>query len=453
MNFEEIKEYYTKTTSLSKVAERFNTSRHLVKKLLLENGIEINSTPQKKNCPDIEKFSKLYLKSSNNNACMETFKVSNSQVHVWATKLGLKREAVDYSVDIEKLHDMYYNQGKTFLELSEIFGISNVTLKKRYVEAGYKVREHSDTQKITSIKTAATKLEKHGYMYFPEGIAYGIRSKNEIEIQDILNSYGFSFHTNTTILSGKHIDAYDNNLKLGIEYSGTWCHHENFPGKNKNYHFNKWNICKENGVKLITIWDYEYIEKRDIIVDFLKANCGIFDKRIYARNCRFIELDYKPHSFFTENHIQGTTQYLDRIFGLIYEDELVGCVSYGRHHRDNNKMSLNRLAFKRGIQIIGGASKLVKNSLQIINQKVLTSSDNRWSTGEIYLKCGFVNTKNYGPDYFYTHNSKYNLIKSKQSMQKSQIGCPNDMTERDYCLSLGWNRVWDCGKRSFEWVP
>ena len=442
----EIINLYSKGYSLKKIAKMLAVSDTTIKNRLKKLGIEINSTPQKKSFSgDVEEFKRLFFSTTNNKLLSEKYSVSQSQIHKWATQLGLSREK--NLVDVESLKNDYLS-GKSFNELSKKYGVSNVTLKKMYVDSGGIIRSHKQTQRITIKKVAKTKLETYGYEYFPPGISYGSKSKNELEIKDFLNSFGFNFETDNSVLEGKHIDLYDDSLKLGIEYSGTWCHHENIDRIDKKYHYNKWKIAKSKGVELITIWDYEYITRREQVKNFLLARCGIFDRRIYARNCVFSESFDKHFDFFDVNHIQGRPHTIERNFILSYDNEIVAVASFSKHHRNGSDIVLNRLAFKAGLQIIGGASKLIKNSLQHFNQRIITWSDNRYSNGGIYEKAGFQKNADLNPDYFY-ENGPGN-IKSKQSMTKKNMKCPPDMTEREYALSLGWNRVWDCGK--IRWV-
>ena len=118
------------------------------------------------------------------------------------------------------------------------------------------------------------------------------------------------------------------------------------------------------------------------------------------------------------------------------------------HHRNSKDIVINRLGFKTGIQIIGGVQRLLHYAKQNYN-KIITWSDNRWSTGKIYEKAGFVMEKNMNADYSYFDNKKVYRIPT-QSMQKKKIGCPDHMTEHEFTLSKGIYRIYDCGKK--RWV-
>lgn len=290
------------------------------------------------------------------------------------------------------------------------------------------------------------RIEKYGSLC---PTLQGSESKAEIEVRTFLNSLSkHEFKKNRKLLKRYEIDAYSDELKLGIEYCGNFWHSEKY--RDKKYHHTKWKMCKELNVELVTIFEDEWLLKNKQVKSFLSAKLGIFEKRISASKCKFVCLN-KPYGFFDENHIQGKPNNITLAFGLIYQNEIVGAVSFAPHHRDAHRdvLALNRLAFKSGIQIIGGSSKLIKNALKNIDQPVVTWSDSRWSTGKIYEKIGFKFDEYMRPDYSYyvpnqTHRS------SKQSMQKSKIGCPTEMTEREFLMKKNIYRIYDCGK--IRWI-
>lgn len=300
-----------------------------------------------------------------------------------------------------------------------------------------------DYQKILLDK----KIEKYGY----NGVINfkGNNSKPELDILSILNETKYKFERNISLLKNREIDAYCEELKLGIEYCGLYWHSEQW--KTNDYHFLKMKSCENLGIQLITIFEDEWLYRKEQVINFIRAKIGVFEKRIFARNCEFIKLDENPYSFFDKNHIQGSPNTIDKSFGLIDNNEIIGCVSFSKHHRNNDVYVLNRLAFKDNIQCVGGASKLIKNALNIIDKnEIITWSDNRWTNGELYNKCGFSFDGHLLPDYSYIIKNN-RTRKNKQSMKKSNIGCPENMTEHEFCLSNKIYRIYDCGKKRWKY--
>jgi GNAT superfamily N-acetyltransferase len=114
---------------------------------------------------------------------------------------------------------------------------------------------------------------------------------------------------------------------------------------------------------------------------------------------------------------------------------------------------LKRLAFKSGITVVGGSSKLLKYFYEYAKKhgfkKIISWSDNRYSEGNVYKKLGFKLTEEIGPDYGYVRGL---IFYSKQSLNKKRLSFlgATGKTEREMALSLGYYRIWDCGKK--RWV-
>ena len=107
------------------------------------------------------------------------------------------------------------------------------------------------------------------------------------------------------------------------------------------------------------------------------------------------------------------------------------------------------MCFKDGIQIIGGASKLITNAIEEIGGNIVTWSDNRWSTGKLYDNVGFKLDANLNQDYSYVDISK-GIRYSKQSQQKKLTKCPDDLTEHQWANQRNLYKIFDCGKK--RWI-
>lgn len=303
-----------------------------------------------------------------------------------------------------------------------------------------------------ALKSAQTKMKKYGYQYFDPDMEVSFISEQEIEIHEWLNSLRIdNIELNTFKQIRKQIDIFLPDYKIGIEHNGLPWHQDGPPNfRGKTYHYDKWKRSVDKGINLISIWGHEWQKRKPQIKSFIKSKLNIFEQKIYARDCVFSKIDKKTaNQFLDKYHIQGKNIHLKDAYGLLYGNELIGIMCFGKHHRgkQSNNIVLNRLCYKDGVYVIGGSKKLFDNYVKYHlsqNQTVITWSDNRWSEGKVYQHLGFIKDKEFGPDYFYVkHGYK---VKSKQSMQKKKIGCPPNMTEKEYCESLGYYRVWDCGK-------
>jgi len=277
--------------------------------------------------------------------------------------------------------------------------------------------------------------------------------KTQKSIEEWLNSFGFNFSSTRKLIPGFEIDIYDDDRKLGIEYCGLHWHHEfSSASRNNKYHHNKYKKCLEQGVQLLTIFSDEW-EKRELqCKGHIKSILGINDTRLYARKCIVEEIDKEVgRRFFSDYHIQGKNNLGVVFFGLFHDSELIGVMSLGRHNRQVNALVLDRLCFKHGFQITGGASKLFSKCVSWAKDRghteIISFSDNRWSLGKVYLALNFEMVKDYNPDYSYVDIKKPNERISKQSQKKGVVNCPEGMTEYDWAHARGLARIWDCGKK------
>lgn len=293
-------------------------------------------------------------------------------------------------------------------------------------------------------KCLSGKIAKYGTTY-----TGGSYSKECNELRLWLKDCGYEFQPNCNILDGKEIDLYNDKLKLGIEYCGLYWHNELSPQpRDKYYHYNKYKKCLDQDIQLITIFSDEWLYRKDQVKGYLESK--LINKKIGARKCVCKIIHSTIGSkFIDQYHIQGkkSSKYY---FGLYYKDDLVGVISYSLHHRNSKDLVLDRMCFKRGTSIIGGAAKLVSFSLDYIQQPIISWSDNRWSLGQVYKNCGFVLDSDLPSDYSYVKISNPKKRISKQSMTKSKIKCPQSLTEKEYCEQLGYARIWDCGKK--RWI-
>lgn len=342
---------------------------------------------------------------------------------------------------------------------------TEISISNRLDKLGYKYIQGTFVNTHTNLKAICKKCknirETKILLFKKQECAFcsniGI-SKPELEIKSWIEDLGlvteklrFSGKTR-----GKEVDIYIPSLNIGIEYCGLYWHHENSPTpRDRNYHYNKFKLCKDKDIQLITIFEDEWLNRKNQIKSFLLSKLNKNSKKIYARKCEIRKTEKKlTNKFLDENHIQGKVRH-KIAFGLYYQEELVGLVTGDKHHRQNQpSFVLNRLVFKSGVSVVGGASKLVKRLKKYAKDnrydKIISWSDNRISFGKVYKTTGWIKTEELKPDYSYCIGNSSR--KSKQSCQKKnliKLGAFGK-TEKQMAESLGYNRIWDCGKIRWE---
>ena len=69
------------------------------------------------------------------------------------------------------------------------------------------------------------------------------------------------------------MDIYIPSKNIAIEYYGIYWHSELYV--DKDYHLNKTELCNDKGVKLIHIFEDEWVNKQDIVKSRLKNLFGL----------------------------------------------------------------------------------------------------------------------------------------------------------------------------------
>jgi hypothetical protein len=199
----------------------------------------------------------------------------------------------------------------------------------------------------------------------------------------------------------------------------------------------------------------EWDQKQSICEAFKASKDSANPRRLGARSCEVVEVDaFDGRSFLEANHLQGFAKRSLIRYGLRHGEELLGLISLSPHHRQNHDsvVVLDRVAFKSGVTVSGGLSKLVAVATAWAKSQgydmILTFSDNRLTDGKVYGRVGFTPDGRLRKDYFYVDaaGNRY----SKQSQKKSASKCPEGLTEFQWAVQRGLRRIYDLGKK--RWV-
>lgn len=342
-----------------------------------------------------------------------------------------------------------YLGGKTQKELAEEYAVS-----KSVIHHVVNTKNH-----VTLTPDEAHRRRCEG-MQAKYGVDYGYQMQNKYgKTQQAIGDWlkevsGKEFKADRTILQGKEIDLYNDELRMGIEYCGLYWHTEDSPEpRTKWYHHQKSNRCREYKIRLITIFEDEWLNREKQVKSFLKSMLGANSRKFQARKCEVCSITKEVGNKFIEQyHIQGKTGHGMYYAGLYDGKELLAVMSFGRHPRQTNVVVLDRLCFKEDCSVAGGSSRLFKFLVDMHKVTSIVSwSDNRWSEGRVYSQLGFIKAEELDPDYSYVDFSTFNRV-SKQSQKKGSVNCPENMTELEFANSRGLHRIWDCGKIRWEWT-
>ena len=255
------------------------------------------------------------------------------------------------------------------------------------------------------------------------------------------------------------MDIYIPDKKLAIEFNGLYWHSYNKPEspKEKQYHYTKYAVCKNNDIQLLQIFEDEWRDpnKKDIWKSLILNKLGISKKIIYGRKCEIKEIDIEKYkTFCQENHLFG---YLDAKIkiGLFHQNELVFVVSFSKSRYDKKfDYELVRLCSKKHYTVVGGASKLLSYFIKNYSGSLISYCDLRYSSGTIYKKLGFTFSHISPPNYFYVpygsliRESRLPYQKHKLSKQLENFN--PDLSEAQNMFNHGFRRIWDCGQMVFH---
>ena len=224
------------------------------------------------------------------------------------------------------------------------------------------------------------------------------------------------------VLNGKELDIYIPNLNLAIEFNGNYWHSDVIISNNK--HVEKSLNCKNRGIRLIHVFEYEWDNNQLKIKQLLKHSLGLFDNVIYARKCTVKSIDTEEYiNFLTVNHLDKPIDSNIK-YGLFYYDELVSVI--GIDKIDTDEYELKRYCVKSGFRIIGGLSKL----LSVVKPvgKIVTFMDFSKFDGEGFIKNGFRLVEYTDPS-FVCYNGTSKIY------DKSEVENPDE-----------YMKIYDCGQ-------
>lgn len=329
--------------------------------------------------------------------------------------------------------------------------------------------DYSKTKYITSKRKVCIICNQHGeFWQTPDKHLQGCGcqkcvhhvSKGESEIFNyIASKLGKEnvIQSERNLIFPKEIDIFIPSLKIGIEYNGLFWH----SNIDKNNHLIKLNFCKEKGIKLIQIFEDEYVNNKEIVLSKIRHLLGIDENlpKIMGRKCIIHEISHsEAKQFLDKNHIQSfiaSTAYI----GAFYENVLVAVMSFRQEKTGSNNWELTRFTSDNNYICQGIGGKLFKYFTKNYNPSYIKSfADRRWTINEnenIYTKLGFYFDGYTEPDYKYFNPSdgikRQHKFGFRKKILNKKYGLPLSMTESEMTEKLGYKKIYDCGLIRYVW--
>jgi len=318
--------------------------------------------------------------------------------------------------------------------------------------------DYTGTDYVKALEKVEIKCIKHGvFNQTPADhlTGYGcptcgrIESEAEREIYDFVNQIVPAERRNREILGNRELDIWVPERNLAIEYCGLYWHTEE-RGKDRLYHWDKYERCRKQGIRLLTVFEDEWLERPTCVRGLIQNALGATPRGPGARSLRVEEIGKKLAGEFCDlNHVQGRCQ-ISTALGAFLGDHLVGVMIFAKPSRQSgHPVELRRFCSTGSFPGLG--SKMFQTYIREHQpQSVVSFSDNRLFLGGLYERMGFTRDGDIPPDYAYV-GKKSRINKSRfRTSRLRQVGFPRG-SESEIMFGLQYDRIWDCGKTRWAW--
>lgn len=297
-----------------------------------------------------------------------------------------------------------------------------------------------------------------------------MKSRGEDAVFAFVSLWANTQRRDRSVLKPKELDIHIPEHQLAIEYCGDYWHSlgslEEVKAK-KYAHQQKYLDCKAQGIRLITLYESEWVAHNYAIRRLLRNALGKTKGRLMARKCCIGRPSHsEAQAFYNRYHPQGGDGHGEH-YGLYWNSKLVACMrfSFGVNDRGDSHARVWTLSrFATRVTVAGGASRLFKAFLQEHQpQEVKSFSDNRFFDGKMYAQLGFVLDAEVPCDY-QVWSPKLGLLPKAhyqrrllpRRLKEHGVDAAFDpasdpRTEADMTFTINCRRLYDCGKKRWAY--
>lgn len=380
--------------------------------------------------------------------------VTTNEFRVKSKATMLKNHGVEYSGQSSKLLD---KSKQTNLDRYGSTSWSNHHISKQSLDklndVDWLIDQHITQQKPSTIIAAELGVDKETVSNYMKKVGLNRVRHNasypETQLAQWLTDHNIEFEVNNRkLLRGKELDIFIPSKNIAIEYCGLYWHSTAMNPNVRNKHIQKLNACSKLGIRLITLFEDEWIHNQDLVLDKISNILHIsVNDRVYARKCVIKDVTSEDKStFFDKYHIQGNGPSSINI-GLYFDGTLVACMGFIKQKHD--VCILNRYA--TNINVVGGFSRLLSHfKADYAWKEIVSFADRRWSTGSVYETNGFKCDQILPPDYDYIDTTTQKRIHKFNFRRKNLSKIIGDqfnplLSETENTQAAGWYRIYNCG--------
>jgi len=288
-----------------------------------------------------------------------------------------------------------------------------------------------------------------------------MKSGMEDEIAAFLEQFTAVERRNRVVIAPKEIDIWLPEYNIGIEFHGLFWHTTNRVGK---LHKEKWQLAQKADIRLVQIFEDEWLNKQDIVKARLLAFIGKAEKRDARKLGLRITQWKNAKEFLVSTHIQGAGP-VGTAYGLYENETLVAVATFGKSRsgamtgaKKEGEYEVLRYASTGTVR--GGFTRLFAAFLKDVQpEKVLSYCDLRYGTGGLYKAAGFALDSVTEPDYWWVPVGKIERV-SRYAVQKYKMAVTSHplnefysatKTENQICEEAGWEKIHGVGNQRWVW--
>lgn len=300
-----------------------------------------------------------------------------------------------------------------------------------------------------------------------------MKSQGEDAVFRLVSRAATALQRDRSLLRPKELDIYLPEKRLAIEYCGDYWHSHGDPDserRDRGKHYEKYLACRAKGVRLLTIYESEWLTRQRPLRRLIRTALGQARGRVMARKCTLgTPTDAQAREFYERYHPQGGAG-SGKHYGLYWRGKLVACMRFSFGANDRGAAAVNRVwtltRYATRVTVAGGASRLFKAFVQEHNPAAVKSfSDNRYFAGGMYEQLGFRLEGETAPDYQVWSPVLGLLPKARYQRRvipdrlrdhgRDDAFDPDTdpRTEAEMTYLMGCRRLYDCGKRRWIWTP
>lgn len=287
------------------------------------------------------------------------------------------------------------------------------------------------------------------------------QSKPELEIMEFIKSFGIDcVHRDRSVLNGRELDIYVPSKKIAIEYNGNYWHTDKYIESTK--HHDKMIACLNRGVRLVQIFEDEFVYRKEAVFNELKLLLGVFveeQKGIETKyDVKFIDRN-TAMSFLNHYSVFGfvpSTLYVGAFNGA----DLVTVMSFSKERASLDTWRLTRAAMNANYSCQGVCETMFNFFLQNNDcSEIKVFADRRWTIDEennIYRELGFEFERYIKPQYTFFNQkvnryARFNVASFRKKELSRKYGFSSEMTRDEMLKALGYCKIYDCGKIQYVW--